>query len=131
MNKIVKYVLIPLSVIALGTALAYGLSRRRKTISYEPNTESNDLLPQTGMPVPEAVSEYNDCQFPLKMGSKNRCVKLIQQALIDNFGNDVLPKYGADGQWGNETENAMFLYTRSNQIDSGQDLKQFLITHYE
>jgi hypothetical protein len=56
--------------------------------SYDPtNTES---LPN------------NKEGFPLKKGSKGDKVKLLQQALIDNNGKSILPRYGADGFFGNE-----------------------------
>lgn len=61
--------------------------------SYEPTytTES-----------PKASSE-----FPLKKGSKGDKVKILQQALIDNYGKSILPRYGADGFFGNEMITAL------------------------
>lgn len=40
--------------------------------------------------------------FPLKMGSRGQLVKDIQNALIKKYGASVLPKYGADGDYGME-----------------------------
>ena len=45
--------------------------------------------------------------FPLKKGSKGETVRQLQQALIDKYGKGVLPKYGADGDFGSETQNAL------------------------
>lgn len=45
--------------------------------------------------------------FPLKKGSKGENVRLLQQALIAKYGKSVLPKYGADGDFGSETANAL------------------------
>lgn len=41
--------------------------------------------------------------FPLKKGSKGNNVRLVQQALISKYGKSILPKYGADGDFGSET----------------------------
>lgn len=45
--------------------------------------------------------------FPLKKGSKGSNVKLLQQALIAKYGKSILPKYGADGDFGSETAAAL------------------------
>ncbi len=45
--------------------------------------------------------------FPLKKGSKGEMVRQLQQALIDKYGRSVLPRYGADGDFGSETQNAL------------------------
>src|SRR6202012_5281025 len=42
-----------------------------------------------------------------KKGSKNSQVKTLQQALIGKYGAAILPKYGADGDFGTETANAL------------------------
>ena len=45
--------------------------------------------------------------FPLKKGSKNELVKSLQLALIAKYGASILPKYGADGDFGSETVAAL------------------------
>lgn len=45
--------------------------------------------------------------FPLKKGSKGENVKQLQEALIEKYGKSILPKYGADGDFGSETLNAL------------------------
>ncbi|MFN4313297.1 MAG: peptidoglycan-binding domain-containing protein [Chitinophagaceae bacterium] len=45
--------------------------------------------------------------FPLKKGSKGSNVRLLQQALISKYGKSILPKYGADGDFGSETVAAL------------------------
>jgi hypothetical protein len=45
--------------------------------------------------------------FPLKKGSKGNNVRLMQEALIAKYGKSILPKYGADGDFGTETANAL------------------------
>ena len=67
------------------------------------------------------------CGYPLKKGSKNPCVKQLQNALINSYGPDVLPKYGADGDWGDETETAMINKTGVNVIGSPQQLNEMIV----
>jgi len=45
--------------------------------------------------------------FPLKKGSKGEKVRLLQEALIAKNGKNILPRYGADGDFGTETTNAL------------------------
>jgi len=51
-------------------------------------------------------SNRND-DFPLKKGSKGEMVRQMQQALIEKYGSSILPKYGADGDFGSETVAAL------------------------
>lgn len=67
-----------------------------------PYTPPKNTDPHTG----GGSSSRND-NFPLKKGSKGEMVRQMQQALIDKYGSSVLPKYGADGDFGNETLNAL------------------------
>lgn len=48
-----------------------------------------------------------ESEFPLKRGSKGNKVKRLQQALIAKYGNNILPKYGADGDFGSEMAAAL------------------------
>jgi peptidoglycan hydrolase-like protein with peptidoglycan-binding domain len=52
------------------------------------------------------VTERID-DFPLKKGSKGENVRRLQEALIAKHGKQTLPKYGADGDFGSETVNAL------------------------
>ena len=40
--------------------------------------------------------------FPLKKGSRGANVRRLQEALIAKYGKSILPKYGADGDFGSE-----------------------------
>jgi peptidoglycan hydrolase-like protein with peptidoglycan-binding domain len=59
-----------------------------------------------------------DSTFPLKKGSKGELVKKLQLAL----GADKLPKYGIDGDFGNETLNALKAATGKTQVDSQAEI---------
>lgn len=52
------------------------------------------------------VTERSD-DFPLKKGSKGENVRKLQEALITKYGKQTLPKYGTDGDFGSETQNAL------------------------
>lgn len=45
--------------------------------------------------------------FPLRFNSKGTQVKRLQNALIKSYGSSILPRFGADGDWGKETQNAL------------------------
>ncbi len=45
--------------------------------------------------------------FPLQKGSRGDNVKILQEALIKKYGKTILPRYGADGDFGTETINAL------------------------
>lgn len=42
--------------------------------------------------------------FPLKKGSRGEMVRNLQNAILQKYGASALPKYGADGDWGSETQ---------------------------
>jgi len=54
-----------------------------------------------------SYSPASDSSFPLKKGSRGAKVKAFQQALIAKYGASILPKYGADGDFGNEMSAAL------------------------
>lgn len=53
------------------------------------------------------VPPASAASFPLKKGSKGAAVKKLQEALLAKYGAQTLPKYGADGDFGSETFNAL------------------------
>ena len=55
--------------------------------------------------------------FPLKKGSKGGNVKLLQEALLAKYGKSILPKYGADGDFGTETLSALKKLGLPSSID--------------
>jgi peptidoglycan hydrolase-like protein with peptidoglycan-binding domain len=55
--------------------------------------------------------------MPLKKGSKGVAVKVLQTALISLGYN--LPRYGADGDYGNETETAVKAFQVAHSLPVG------------
>ncbi|HCA83926.1 MAG TPA: hypothetical protein DEP18_09060 [Flavobacteriales bacterium] len=56
-------------------------------------------------------------EFPLKKGSKGERVKAVQDALLYKYGKTILPKYGADGDFGSELEAGLTKAGYPKQID--------------
>jgi hypothetical protein len=80
------------------------------------STANTDEAPATSnifIPKPAQASATskpkaaNTSGFPLKKKSKGEKVRQLQEALIAKHGPSILPKYGADGDFGTETANAL------------------------
>ena len=54
-------------------------------------------------------------KFPLRKGSSSEEVRKIQEYILSK-NPGLLPKYGADGQWGSETESAVVQLFGKNEI---------------
>lgn len=68
-----------------------------------PKPSAPKLKPNSGVVNNPSVSS----SFPLKVGNKGTLVKQLQSALIEKYGKDILPKYGADGYYGKELTTAL------------------------
>jgi hypothetical protein len=68
----------------------------------EPNNNNNNYTP-----APTPKPQPNTSGFPLKRGSRGDKVRAFQEALIQQHGKTILPKYGADGQFGSEMTAAL------------------------
>lgn len=67
------------------------------------SSSSQPPPPANTLPLPAS----GDSGFPLQKGSKGNLVRKLQNALITLLGKSSLPKYGADGDFGSETEAAL------------------------
>lgn len=92
----------------------------RPTTAVYPSTQSYTDTPATpvfltpvntsqgaGKATTSSTTSQSNNSFPLKKGSKGQLVKALQQALISKYGVSILPKYGADGDFGSETVAAL------------------------
>lgn len=128
-----KIILTSLAVGAVGIlgylAWQFYTKKRASKYSGSTNTDLTTILPTTAAAaiypstsstssastssvVPKPVtsitaSKKTTSSFPLKKGSKNELVKSLQLALISKYGAGVLPRYGADGDFGSETVAAL------------------------
>lgn len=72
-----------------------------------------------GSKTPSDQSQNNNqppAAFPLKKGSSGPYVKAFQKYLLTQK-SDCLPKYGADGYWGDETEGCAQSVLGSDVVD--------------
>lgn len=78
-------------------------------------TDTTSDEPVHSTPKQEIVTVYYSVRLPMLVkGMEGESVKAMQQLLMFN-GYD-LPKYGADGEYGEETENAILLFQEDNGL---------------
>ena len=70
---------------------------------------------------PTLPTQITAQDFPIKKGSKGDKVKEIQQILVGIDAN-ALPRYGVDGDFGIETEAALFKYLNKKSVDKQDDI---------
>ena len=106
----------------LGVWLIFRKKNKDELTQYEPvNPNSGGSgSSSSGGYVPPPVSTKND-NFPLKKGSRGERVKELQRILL-KYNPNALPNYGVDGDFGSETENALFQKTGKKTIDSQSEL---------
>jgi hypothetical protein len=83
--------------------------------SIYPSATSTTVNTAVSVPLPKPAAPSTTAKkttttlssFPLKKGSRNELVKSLQLALIAKYGAGILPKYGADGDFGSETVTAL------------------------
>ncbi|MBI2968897.1 MAG: hypothetical protein HYY40_13940 [Bacteroidetes bacterium] len=120
-----KYLLIGLGVAATGLLSYFGWEyyqkRKKKKEDEEEDSSSNvPLPPQKSAFVPSFFTQQqnrND-DFPLKKGSKGAKVKALQNALVAKYGKEILPRFGADGDFGNELLSALKKLNLPETIDA-------------
>jgi hypothetical protein len=111
-----KWLLLGLSVAATGALSYFGFRYWKKNKQANDNTnndvpESNQesqstYSPPKTKPKTLTVASAKDT-FPLQKGSKGANVKVLQDALITKYGKAILPKYGADSDFGSEMITAL------------------------
>lgn len=112
-GNVKKAIFIGLGVAAVGAGAFFGWRyfSNRNSARYseddvvpftEPEETSSTPSANSSSYTPKPTSE-----FPIKRGSRGEKVKMIQNALIARYGASILPKYGADGDFGSELENAL------------------------
>jgi hypothetical protein len=73
-----------------------------------PVMKATTPLPRRKETIPVRFSsQLVKMQFPLKKGSKGEKVRQLQNALLQKHGKAVLPRFGADGDFGSETVEAL------------------------
>jgi hypothetical protein len=106
-----KWLLLGLSVAATGALSYFGFQywKKHKQGDEEGNNDMPDTkeetqstyVPPKTKPKTQTAASNKDA-FPLSKGSKGANVKALQEALIAKYGKAILPKYGADSDFGSE-----------------------------
>jgi hypothetical protein len=101
-------IIVSLSVLTIGGVAAYLYFKNKPkkdeegtSVGGETSTTNTGAIPigkNTSTPPPSSISQ----DFPLMRGAKNSSVKRLQEALIGYYGISILPKYGADSDYGSE-----------------------------
>lgn len=115
-----KILLIGLSLAATGTLGYFGYQwyfKKKQAAAEGDNTPELDMTPPSkgNFSIPPAPNRNDD--FPLHKGSKGARVKQLQEALIEKHGKQILPKYGADGDFGSEMVTALAKVNYPASID--------------
>lgn len=112
-----KIALIGLGIAAVGAGTYFGWqyfkSQKNKNVVVDddeetvPYTQPVQTTPVQTSYTPAYVPSTSTSSFPLKKGSRGDKVRQLQNALISRYGASVLPKYGADGDFGSEMQAAL------------------------
>lgn len=89
------------SGLGLVSLLTYNLIKNKTRVS-----ESKWIQPLDDKNNSQNI-ESTDDKFPLKLGSKGSRVRQLQNILLAKFGSSILPRFGADGDFGLETKKAL------------------------
>jgi hypothetical protein len=114
-----KILLITFGVLATGAAGFFGYEFWKKRKQKKEDQQSSDTSLPAPFFIPPAKTDFTppnptptstagqSADFPLVKGSKGAKVKQMQEALIMKNGKKILPRYGADGDFGKETSAAL------------------------
>jgi hypothetical protein len=113
-NNKKKIILIGIGTLAISVAGYFGWQWWKKRKTEKETQDAPDPSYETTSPPKESfviasnksTSQHID-DFPLKKGSRGERVKTLQDIIIAKYGKSVLPKYGADGDFGSEMVNAL------------------------
>ena len=101
-----RNLILALVLLVVGLAVIFLFIYRDKIFGKNGNTASNNGSGNSGI----------EANFPLKFGSNNQYVGNLQRYLLSKNSN-CLPKYGADDDWGGETEGCVMSVLGVNVID--------------
>ncbi|MCC7301129.1 MAG: hypothetical protein IT233_00660 [Bacteroidia bacterium] len=108
-----KAILIGLGVVATAVGGFFGFkylknrnnnsdTEEEETTTPVTTTSSTQTSSSSSWTKPSSTTTTRKDEFPLKKGSKGERVKAMQQQLIAKYGKTILPRYGADGDFGSE-----------------------------
>lgn len=104
-----KTVSIIVFVLLLGVFITWLSVRKKTDSSFSTGKNKGDGSEKNNEP------NIDQSKFPLKKGSSGAYVTLLQQHLLN--AGAKLPEYGVDGQFGSETEAALFSTLKVIEVD--------------
>jgi hypothetical protein len=111
----------------IGTSTLPTTQTTQSNVDVKPRTNLFDFLNQklSDWKInPNSTQEtFTDFKFPMKKGNRNSSVKKLQQ-LILQVDKTLLPKFGADGDFGSETENAIASLIGKKSVDNQSDVEK-------
>lgn len=131
MNRYLKYTLVALPILIGGYFIYKQLKpKKESTLPPPPPPTTGGETESPTSPVINVRTQNDD--FPLKKGSKGAKVKELQGYILKKDPK-ALPRFGADGDFGNETESWLqFLFQKlsvKNQAELDEIKKQSLPTY--
>lgn len=106
--------------ILIGLPIAVGLYLIVRQFTKKPKKQENNVTPiEPIFTGGGSSSTSSDSSFPLKKGSKGYNVTRLQTAL-KKLNASALPRYGVDGDFGNETEAALVAQTGKTTCTSAE-----------
>lgn len=118
-DKKKKIILIGLGVAATGLLSYFGWEYWKKRNSNKEEEESSPEIPpsKSAFLTDFFPKQGGNDDFPLKKGSRGPRVKALQESLMAKHGREILPRYGADGSFGNEMVAALKKLNMPQTID--------------
>jgi hypothetical protein len=121
MNKALKWTLIALPIV-VGGIIVYRKLRKDEVTPIDsgtPETKPTDTTPKEKPK--ETTTTTSSVGFPIKKGSKGAKVKELQN-LILRKDPKALPRFGADGDFGSETEGALKRLFSKTSVENQAEL---------
>ena len=107
----------------VGVYFVYEYFKKSKK-KQEPLAPQVDPILDMGRP----TSVVRNDNYPLRKGSRGRKVSALQQWLL-KIDKKLLPKYGADGDFGGETEAAVLKVLGKKSVDSDADFDRLMLIY--
>lgn len=92
---------------------------------YFRKDRGNQSATPTEPPPPYVPTTDRNDRYPLKKGSRGNNVESVQKLLL-GIDSTLLPKFGADGDFGSETEAAVQKVLGKKSVDNSTDYNKLL-----
>ena len=114
MKPWIKWTLIAIPVLVGGILIIRKVTKRKEeeTPEVKPTPTPTPTLTPTPTPTPTTSAG-----FPIKKGSKGAKVRELQEYLL-RIDSKSLPRFGADGSFGSETEGAVKKIMGKTSVDT-------------